>query len=365
MKSEKRYLLVENNKETGPFTTSQINARIAAGEIFSDTVCIPKSLFGIPAPLGTFFPNTNQRPVNSTAPLDIDKVHAGKKWNLSKLDYLGIGVCAILIVTGSGENVLLGIILACLFFGKRVYLAAKQTSSEIEFVEIGHANNNSEDTKELDWAVTARKTMVSAARKIQEDMNAAREFVKKRNQYIESIKRRSTCKPVEVVILGGAGWENAKDSECMFSMDATSIYMSDLKTLIDTTININDLREIEISGPGKVTTNAGVLGGGFGAEGALKGMAIATVINILTTYSNTKTFIRLGFQSSEIVMLTSKIEPDKARILLSSLFLKANRKPKEEKTLGVSDEIHKLHELKQNGAITALQFEKLKDKLIG
>lgn len=64
MKAEKTYFLVENGKETGPFTESVITARIAAGEIYSETVCIPKSFFSLPGSLHYFFPNTIPKPIS-------------------------------------------------------------------------------------------------------------------------------------------------------------------------------------------------------------------------------------------------------------------------------------------------------------
>ena len=53
---EIKYILIENGKETGPFTTSRIKQRIQAGELSPETVCIPKKLLGVPAPLKRFFP---------------------------------------------------------------------------------------------------------------------------------------------------------------------------------------------------------------------------------------------------------------------------------------------------------------------
>ena len=40
---------------------------------------------------------------------------------------------------------------------------------------------------------------------------------------------------------------------------------------------------LEIGGPGLVKTGGGFVGGGFGARGAIEGMAIAAVLNGLTT----------------------------------------------------------------------------------
>ncbi len=350
MLEEETYLLVESGKETGPFTTPQLHERIEANEIFPETVCIPMSLRGIRGPLAKFIPgglSAFVTPALSFESEDVSKESTTRgKWALSGLDYVRISICALPLLGGTGIGVLVAIVFASIFFGKRVYQAYTGTTPEATAVNKPNAGR--------EWA-----------RRVQREMAASRDFAEKKKHYIESIKSRSICDPVEITVLGGAGWESRKDSKCILSLDTASIYISDLKSLIDTTINIEDLREIEVSGPGKVTNNAGVMGGGFGAEGALKGMAIATVINILTTYSNTKTFIRLGFQSSEIVMLTSQLEPDKARILLSPLFLTVSRKTTGTKSTSVSGEIEKLYDLKRSGAIADAEFEKLKNQLIG
>lgn len=191
------------------------------------------------------------------------------------------------------------------------------------------------------------------------------DFNRKKKVFVDSVKRAVEHEPVDVVILGGAGWESHKGENFLLSLDKTNIYMSDLKELKNITIRIDKIMDIDISGPGKVTSDAGIIGGGFGFEGALKGIAIATVVNLLTTHSNTKTFIRLGQRDSEIVMLTSKIEPDQARLLLSAIFVKTKNIAIDVKSDGISDELTRLHELKEKGVITESEFVKAKQKLIG
>lgn len=54
-----------------------------------------------------------------------------------------------------------------------------------------------------------------------------------------------------------------------------------------------DVEHVEIGGPGLVRTGGGFVGGGFGAAGAIEGMAIASVLNALTTRTSIKTVVRL------------------------------------------------------------------------
>ena len=49
------------------------------------------------------------------------------------------------------------------------------------------------------------------------------------------------------------------------------------------------VEHVEIGGPGLVRRGGGFVGGGFGARGAIEGMAIAAVLNALTTRTSIKT----------------------------------------------------------------------------
>lgn len=110
-------------------------------------------------------------------------------------------------------------------------------------------------------------------------------------------------------------------------MDSESIYLTDANTKFDTPIPISEVIDIEIGGPGAQTSSAGVMGGGFGLQGAATGIAIASAINLLTTRSSVNTLIRLATTDSELFLHTSAIEPTAARMHLSALFVKLNRRP--------------------------------------
>ena len=50
-----------------------------------------------------------------------------------------------------------------------------------------------------------------------------------------------------------------------------------------------EVLELTIAGPGNVRTGGSFVGGGFGAEGAIEGIAIAAVLNSLTSKSKIHT----------------------------------------------------------------------------
>ncbi len=61
MKIPKQFTIIEDGKETGTFTALQVQARLNAGEIFADTICIPNFLFAAPVPLSEYFPDAPHR----------------------------------------------------------------------------------------------------------------------------------------------------------------------------------------------------------------------------------------------------------------------------------------------------------------
>lgn len=256
-------------------------------------------------------------------------------------------------------NPIVGVVaMLAAYFYMRVNTCAA-CSSENVVVDSSPSEPKPPSTPEEKGAITRwldKKATEIDAQRIQDERSKS---------FVESIKRAAGHEPVEVIVLGGAGWEENKGEKRLLSIDRASVSLSDPKACTTAVFPIVDVTDAEISGPGKVTSDIGLMGGGFGTEGALKGMAIATVANLLTTHSNTKTIIRLGTKNSELVMFTSQIEPDQARLLLSPIFVQIKSIAAETKSSSVTDELQKLHGLKQSGVITEDEFLKLKQSLIG
>jgi hypothetical protein len=78
-----------------------------------------------------------------------------------------------------------------------------------------------------------------------------------------------------------------------------------------------EVEDVEIGGPGLVRTGGGFVGGGFGVRGAVEGMAIATVLNALTTRTSVKTILRLQGTGCELFLLHSGMTPEQLRIAMS------------------------------------------------
>lgn len=133
-------------------------------------------------------------------------------------------------------------------------------------------------------------------------------------------------------------------------------------------IPFKEINELEISGPGTVTTNAGASGGGFGLEGFIKGAVAAAIINAATTTKSTNTFMRVLSTTGEIYLHTSAIEPAALKMKLSPVFVHlANRSKQQAVTHtkpSVSEEIRELKKLLEDGVLSQEEFDTAKKKVI-
>lgn len=95
------------------------------------------------------------------------------------------------------------------------------------------------------------------------------------------------------------------------------------------TIEYANVDRLEISGPGAktTTTDAGLIGGGFGVKGAVEGIAAASVINALTRKTTTTidTVVDLKAGRSELLLRTHTFEPATLHALLSPVYYRIQR----------------------------------------
>jgi len=135
-----------------------------------------------------------------------------------------------------------------------------------------------------------------------------------------------------------------------------------------------EVEDVEIGGPGVVRKGGGFIGGGFGLVGAAEGMAIAGVLNALTTRTTTTTVLRVQASAAELFFLNDAVAPDQLRIQLSPAFafLREARASRAGAVPGspaqdapsVADELGKLASLLENGLLTRDEFDALKARLI-
>ena len=136
-----------------------------------------------------------------------------------------------------------------------------------------------------------------------------------------------------------------------------------------------EVEDIEIGGPGLVKSGGGFVGGGFGAVGALEGMAIASVLNALTTRTSITTIVRIQGTSCEFFLLHRRSTPEQLRIEMSRALgairgaraAAAQSTRADEGFLGpVSPvaELAKLADMRQAGLLTREEFDQLKTTLL-
>jgi Short C-terminal domain len=138
----------------------------------------------------------------------------------------------------------------------------------------------------------------------------------------------------------------------------------------------SQVEDVEIGGPGLVKTGGGFVGGGFGVNGAIEGMAIASVLNALTTRTSIKTVLRIQGTGCELFLLDTMLTPEQLRIVMSRP-LGAIRSARaaavadgiqhEARVVSPSpaEELSKLADMLEKGLLTREEFNLMKAKLIG
>jgi len=137
----------------------------------------------------------------------------------------------------------------------------------------------------------------------------------------------------------------------------------------------SEVEDIEIGGPGLVKSGGGFIGGGFGAVGALEGMAVASVLNALTTRTSITTIVRVQGTSCELFLLHKQSTPERLRIEMSRALgaIRAARAaaaqgakaddPSPQRASPVA-ELTKLADMLQAGLLTREEFDQLKARLL-
>jgi hypothetical protein len=135
------------------------------------------------------------------------------------------------------------------------------------------------------------------------------------------------------------------------------------------------VEDVEIGGPGLVKSGGGFSGGGFGVAGALEGMAIAGVLNALTTRTSVTTIVRLQGKDSEMFFLHTTSAPEQLRMELSralAAIRAANAgvpqgtaaAPPPAAPVSPVGELAELAGLLNAGLVTREEFEQLKAKIL-
>jgi hypothetical protein len=125
-------------------------------------------------------------------------------------------------------------------------------------------------------------------------------------------------------VLGGGGFavQHGARVRVIFTLDDIRISTT---PGTEEQISYAEVCELTISGPGTVTSGGGFIGGGFGVEGAIEGIAVAGLLNALTTRSKIQTFISLVCVSGELHLHFGSLEPGALRIAMAGVFVALRR----------------------------------------
>lgn len=148
-----------------------------------------------------------------------------------------------------------------------------------------------------------------------------------------------------------------------FCPDALKVYWSDddIYSAADLAFSVSylELAQIGITGPGVTTTGGGFIGGGFGAVGALEGMAIASALNALTTVSKIHTFISITTNIGELNFHYGTMEPGALRIALARVFTLLRRLDPAWR----QERLATLLLAQSEGSLTQVEFDRLSQRL--
>ena len=164
----------------------------------------------------------------------------------------------------------------------------------------------------------------------------------------------------QCTLLGGCGYPLAVGQrlDVRFSSNAICLQASEERGTVE--ILYPEVVDLAITGPGAVTTGGGFIGGGFGFDGALRGMAVATVLNLLTSRTKVHTFLQIVTHQGEVFLHYGGLEPGALRIVLSPVFTHLRRCDP-----GWFDvRLQRLDALRSHGALSEEQFASLKARLL-
>jgi hypothetical protein len=135
---------------------------------------------------------------------------------------------------------------------------------------------------------------------------------------------------------------------------------------------LHDVVGFEAGGPGAVKTNAGVIGGGFGLEGAVEGMLIAAALNKLSTKTTVTTTANLETRSVTYKFVTNLYLPQQIGQMLAPInkliydmnHAARNKAPGTESGNSPLEQLEQLAKLHQSGILSDEEYESTKARIL-
>jgi hypothetical protein len=170
----------------------------------------------------------------------------------------------------------------------------------------------------------------------------------------------------DCTLLGGHGHSIAPGTACTVLLGSDEAHITPTEGE-PVTFRYKELDSLEIGGRGLLQPGGGFIRGGFGAEGAVLGMGIASVLNSLTSKSSIETVLTFKTRRGEAWVHYPRETPQALNIRLSGVLAKVERSNQEKpiaRTASVTEELARLHELHVQRALTDEEYAEAKARLI-
>lgn len=144
-----------------------------------------------------------------------------------------------------------------------------------------------------------------------------------RNFKSEAKAKEKSSPPVDLIeatCVGSTVSDFFQREQYFMTCGKTDLVCRAIKSNQEVRMSYSVIKKIEILGSGIQKTDAGIIGGGFGIEGFIKGAALAAAINTITTKVHNNTFLHLKLDQGDILFHISKQEPIHLRMLLRQAF---------------------------------------------
>lgn len=162
-------------------------------------------------------------------------------------------------------------------------------------------------------------------------------------------------------LLGGSGIGIETGTICsVLSLSDALDVRAELGGIGVATIPYEVITGVEVAGSA-ATSSAGIIGGGFGLQGAAEGMLVASILNGLTRKTTIDTGLAIATTQGELLLNHDRIAPGELRRQLSPLFTRVNAARHQRRHDRMGDDpvsqLERLGELRDKGLLTDEEFE--------
>jgi hypothetical protein len=168
----------------------------------------------------------------------------------------------------------------------------------------------------------------------------------------------------DFTLAAGGGTRIPVGSSCV--IDFVSSGMRIAGGGVEESVPYHDVHALQVSGS-TTRSSAGVFGGGFGVAGAAEGILAASVINSLTSSTKVFSLVRIAARSAEYVLVSTTVDSGALNMMLTPVQLRIRQAQAQSPaaTTSVADELTKLAQLRDAGALSDAEFGAAKTRLLG